>query len=232
MSIKFCPKCGDPVEPGQNFCEKCGYDLRQVNSSGAQNVVASVSPSSTSTVSSGSLFDPSRNYYILQEKYWDWGSGPIMDEKGQKIGEMHRKVFSLRAKIEFRELDGTVSAAIHKKIIAIKPTYDLKDPQENLLARLSKTVFSVFRPKFYLENPQKEKIMVAQGKFGGFSFTVTDMQGNLLATIEKADKWRDIFLGGVFDFKDTYAVRIENPNVDRRLLLGFVIAIDNTLHDN
>jgi uncharacterized protein YxjI len=89
----------------------------------------------------------------------------------------------------------------------------------------------VFRPKFYLEDPNKNKIMIAQGKFMGFNFNVNDMNGKLLGTINKADKWRDIFLGGVFDFKDTYALKIEDPNVDRRLLLGFVIAIDNTLHD-
>jgi len=26
---KFCPKCGDPLEPGQVFCEKCGYNIKQ-----------------------------------------------------------------------------------------------------------------------------------------------------------------------------------------------------------
>ena len=221
---KFCPGCGDPLNPGQKFCEKCGAKVEE----GAV-------PTSTATVSSGvaggSLFDPSRNYYILKEKYWDWGSGPILDEQGAEIGRMHRKLLSLRQKIEFHELDGTISAEIHKKIIAIKPTYDLKDDQDNLIARLSKTIFSVFRPKFYLEDANKTRIMVAQGKFMGFNFQVTDMSGKLLGTINKADKWRDIFLGGMFDFKDTYALKIEDPNVDRRQLLGFVIAIDNTLHD-
>lgn len=226
---KFCPKCGDPLEPNQKFCEKCGAGIAEFEQ-GAPGKVNVGSPSSISP-GSGGLFDKSRNYYILKEKYWDWGSGPILDEQGREIGKMHRKIFSLRQRIEFQELDGTVNAYIHKKIVSIKPTYDLKDGAENQLARLSKTFFSMFRPKFYLEDANGQKIMIAQGKFMGFDFTVTDMSGKLIGTIKKADKWRDVFLKGLFDFKDTYALKIEDPTVDRRLLLGFVIAIDNTLHD-
>lgn len=219
-----CPNCGDPLEPGQKFCEKCGQSVTQGNQQNA-------SPSSGGSVGGKGLFDPSRDMYVLKEKYWDWGSGPILDAEGNEIGKMHRKIFSLRSKIELMEPDKTVKAAIHKKLIAIKPTFDLKDTGGNQLARISKTFWSFIRPKFYLQNPEGEKIMQAQGKFMGFNFTVSDMNENLIATIKKADKWRDVFLGGLMDMKDTYALKIEDPDVDRRLLLGFVIAIDNTLHD-
>ncbi len=36
----------------------------------------------------------------------------------------------------------------------------------------------------------------------------------------------------MFDFADTYAVQIQDPSYDKRLLLGFVIAIDNSVHDD
>jgi len=65
----------------------------------------------------------------------------------------------------------------------------------------------------------------------GWSYKVTDMSGKLIAEIEKADRWRDIFLGGLLDFKDTYALRILDNETDRRILLGFVLSIDNVLHD-
>ena len=66
----------------------------------------------------------------------------------------------------------------------------------------------------------------------GWSYKVTNFKtGELVGEIEKADRWRDVFLGGTFDFKDTYALRIHDNKTDRRILLGFVLSIDNVLHD-
>ena len=228
---KFCSGCGDPLEVGQKFCEKCGYEIE-----GMQSTISTTPAVITTSVKNtseqiGGLFDQSRSYYILKERYWDFGSGDILDETGQIIGKMNRKLISIRKRIELQEIDGTVCSYILAQLISIKPTHDLKDPEGKQLARLEKTVFSVLKPKFYLKDPLNNKIMIAQGRFGGFSFTITDRNEKLIATIKKADKWQDVFVRGVFDFKDTYALKIEDMNVDRRLLLGFVIAIDNVLHD-
>lgn len=144
---------------------------------------------------------------------------------------MKRIILSIRRRVELLELDGTISATIHAKIISARGAQDLKDPQGNLIARIKKKIFSIFRPKFFLEDAQGTRWYEAQGKFMGWSYKVTDMSGNLVAEIEKADKWRDIFLGGLFDFKDTYALRIVDNVTDRRILLGFVLSIDNVLHD-
>ena len=58
----------------------------------------------------GGLFDINRNYYILKEKYWDWGSGDILDENNQVIGNMKRIILSIRRRVELLEMDGTLSA--------------------------------------------------------------------------------------------------------------------------
>jgi uncharacterized protein YxjI len=145
---------------------------------------------------------------------------------------MHRKILTLRRKVELQELDGTVSAAIHMKLVSMRNAQDLKDHNDQLIARIKKSFLSVFRPKFFLESPDGEKWYEAQGKFMGWSYKVINFKtGELIAEIEKADKWRDIFLGGIFDFKDTYALRIHDNKTDRRILLGFVLSIDNVLHD-
>lgn len=226
MGDNFCPSCGDPLQPGQKFCEKCGAKIDESAPAPSQTV------SVTKPAPSGGLFDINRNYYVLKEKYWDWGSGDILDEKGQPIGRMHRKIISLRRKVELKELDGTVKATIHAKIVSARGSQDLKDPEGNMIARIKKAFLSVFRPKFYLESPDGEKWYEAQGKFMGWSYKVINFKtGELVAEIEKADRWRDIFLGGLFDFKDTYALRIHDNKTDRRILLGFVLSIDNVLHD-
>jgi len=178
------------------------------------------------------LFDINRNYYVLKEKYWDWGSGDILDENNQKIGRMHRIIFSIRKRVELQEVDGTLAATIHAKLISARGAQDLKNPDGVLIARIKKKILSFFRPVFYLEGPDGTQWYRAQGKFMGFSFKVYDVTtGEVVAEIEKADRWRDIFLGGMFDFKDTYALKILDNKTDRRILLGFVLSIDNVLHD-
>ncbi|MHA2180449.1 MAG: LURP-one-related family protein [Promethearchaeota archaeon] len=156
----------------------------------------------------------------------------MLDENNQPIGKMRRVILSIRRRVELLEIDGTLSATIHAKIISARGAQDLKDPQGNLIARIKKKILSFFRPVFYLEDPQGNRWFKAQGKFMGFSFKVYDeTTGNIVAEIEKADRWRDVFLGGLFDFKDTYALRILDNETDRRILLGFVLSIDNVLHD-
>ncbi|HMF33857.1 MAG TPA: zinc-ribbon domain-containing protein, partial [Candidatus Lokiarchaeia archaeon] len=111
----------------------------------------------------GSLFDPQREFYVMNEKFWHWGSGDILDESGMPIGKMHRIFLSLRAKIELQEVSGEIGAEIHRKIFAVRPTYDLKDPDGNQIGRLRKAILNVIHPKIWLEDPAGNKILEARG---------------------------------------------------------------------
>ncbi len=233
--MPYCNNCGAEISDlTQRFCEKCGSPIaastRQVETAPIQTRPTGprVYPSSPP----GGLFDINRNYYILKEKYWDWGSGDILDEHNQIIGKMKRIILSIRRRVELQEVDGTIAATIHAKLVSARGAQDLKDPQGNLIARIKKKILSLFRPVFFLEDPQGNQWFRAQGKFMGWSFKVYDVTtGNVIAEIEKADRWRDVFLGGLLDFKDTYALRILDNQTDRRILVGFVLSIDNVLHD-
>ena len=225
----FCSNCGVEVKDiNQRFCQECGS---QLTTEVKQSPVSAPVSAPVGTKPMG-LFDINRNYYVLKEKYWDWGSGDILDENNQIIGRMHRIIFSIRKRVELQEIDGTIAATIHAKLISARGSQDLKTPEGELIARVKKKILSFFRPVFFLEAPDGTEFFRAQGKFMGFSFKIYDVTtGNVVAEIEKADKWRDLFLGGMFDFKDTYALKILDNKTDRRVLLGFVLSIDNVLHD-
>ena len=171
------------------------------------------------------------NYFVLKEKWWDWGSGDVYNEKGTPIGKMHRKVISLRALTEVTEMDGTLLFTVNKKLVSVRASYMIKGAQGDTLGRTNRKIFTLFRPKLWLEDEDGKKLLEAQGNFLGRDFKVKDSKGNLKAKIGKSDFFKDLVFGGLFDFSDTYAIRILDPEYDKQLLLGFVIAIDNSVHD-
>ncbi|MFX1356459.1 MAG: LURP-one-related family protein [Promethearchaeota archaeon] len=227
--MNFCPECGAKVSEEQNYCEQCGAELLKQSISKEQS---SETPSEPVPHKKGGLFDISRNYYVIKEKMWDLGYGDILDESGNLIGKMNRILFSIRRRVELQELDGTVAATIHSKIVSARGAQDLKDPSGNLIARIKRKILTFFRHKFYLEDTFGNRWYEAEGDFFGWSFKIYDVSSKkLVGEIEKSDRWRDIFLRGLFDFADTYALKILDNETDRRILVGFVLSIDNVLHD-
>ena len=177
------------------------------------------------------LLNTEVNYYVLKEKWWDWGSGDICNAAGAPIGRMHRRVISLRALTEVAERDGNPVFTVNKKLVSMRPSYMIKDAEGSLLGRTNRKILTFFRPKLWLEGEKGKKLLEAEGNFLGKDFKIKDLKGNLKAKIGKSDFFKDLVLGGMFDFSDTYAVQILDPEYDKRLLLGFVIAIDNSVHD-
>jgi uncharacterized protein YxjI len=192
--------------------------------------IAAIRTETASDVERG-LLSPGVNYFVLKEKWWDWGSGDIYDEKGMPVGKMHRKVISLRALTEVTETDGTLAFTVNKKLVSIRASYMLKDAQGNMLGRTNRKILTLFRPKLWLEDEDGKKLLEAKGNFLGRDFKIKDSKGNLKAKVGKSDFFKDLVFGGVFDYSDTYAVQILDSEYDKRLLLGFVIAIDNSVHD-
>ena len=161
----FCPKCGVEVRDEFKFCPKCGFNMAQIST---LNTVKEA----PSTQKAGGLLDSGRQYYLLSEKMWDWGSGDIMDEQGKRIGTMKRVMFSLRADIELEENDGSDVAKIRRKIIALRPTYDILNDSEEVVAQIKQKLLAVIRPALWLETEGGKQLLKAQGNFMRWDFEI------------------------------------------------------------
>jgi uncharacterized protein YxjI len=237
--MPYCGYCGKLVQDTARFCPFCGKPVEEAIAPPPVPTTTPHIPTPPPTTTAppplvqGGLFDPRRAGYVIHEKTWDWGSGDILDESGQKIGRMERKIFSLRAEIKLTELNGEIASKIHRKIVAIKPTYEIKDASDTLIGKIEKALLSL-RPKLYVTDAnENNKLLEIKGNFVGWDFTIKDLRnGNQVGTVKKLDRWKDVFFGGsIFDRSDKYALRIESPSIDRRLVVGAVIAIDNMFHD-
>jgi len=177
------------------------------------------------------LLNPNNMYYLINEKVWKFGGGDIYNDQGQKLGRMHRVLLSLRADIELEDPDGSKIAKVRRKIVALRPQFDILDMKDNILGCTKQKLTALIHPEIWMEDNQGQRVYTAKGNFMRWDFDIY-ANDQKVAEIKKADKWRDVFLKGVFNLKDTYAIHITHPGVDRLGLLSFAIAIDNTFHDD
>jgi uncharacterized protein YxjI len=179
------------------------------------------------------LFDPRRLCYVFDRSWWGFGAGRIFDQKGNVIGHFYRRVISVRRSIEFREADNaTVSAVLHKKLSALD-TMEIENGHQLHLARIKMKIQKTESPAIWLEDLQGNLMLSVQGDFETFSFVVYDRLKNEVAEVDKAEKWKDIFVGeDGFDIKGKHAIVIqEGVQCERRFILALMIAVEETLHE-
>jgi len=185
------------------------------------------------------LLDSSIDYYVLKEKQWDLGSGEIYDSNGDVIGKMERRLRNIRGLTKLTEIDGRGVLKIQRKLFTYQITYDIFESHEDdgmygkQFARCKRSFWSWFRPKMWLEYESTDqesfrKRLDAQGSFSGWTFKIIS-DGKEIAEVKKLDKYRDLVFKGLFDKSDTHAIHILDKNFDRKILLGFIMAIERSL---
>jgi hypothetical protein len=110
---------------------------------------------------------------------------------------------------------------------------DIEIGHELTFARVKLKIHQIPDPAIWVEDPRGNEILSGGGDFEHYSFTVYDRSGNVVAEIDKAEKWKHTFAGGTgFDIKNKHAIVI-NPDseFDRRLIVPLAIAVEEALHE-
>jgi uncharacterized protein YxjI len=151
--------------------------------------------------------------YLIRERFFRLGQdSEITDEQGRPVLHVDGKVLSLRNRLVLRDLDGREVAQVHRKLAALRPTYQISVAGLKA-AEVRKHLFTPFRDRFTIDVPGPDDLEM-EGDLFDHEFTIR-RHGQTVATVSK--RW--------FSVRDTYAVDIA-PDQDDLLILAAVLALD------
>ena len=151
--------------------------------------------------------------FLIRERLFSVGDDfDVLDEHGTKLYRIDGKAFSVRDKVVIEDPHGDEVATVHRHLIALRPTYEIRIGGETA-AEVRKKLFTPFRDKFTIDIPGPHDLEM-RGNLLDHEFTV-ERDGDTVATVSK--RWLSI--------RDTYAVRLAE-GADPLLIIGSVIALD------
>lgn len=155
--------------------------------------------------------------YVMKQKLFSWGDDfKIKDADGRDVFFVDGRVFTLRDKLSFQDMNGNELAFIRQKLLSLGPKYEIfRDG--NLAAVVKKHLFTLFRCKFSVDVPGPDDLE-AKGRFLDHEYTF--WQGDR-SVAEVSKKW--------FSWSDSYGVEI-NDGEDDVLLLASTVVIDMVCH--
>ncbi len=156
--------------------------------------------------------------YVLKQKLLSWGNDfRIRNEAGDEVYFVDGKVFSLRNRLAFEDMQGRELATIQKKLLSWGPTYEIYRDGK-LSAVVKKKLFTLLRCKFTVDVPGPDDLE-AQGSFLDYEYTF-QRGSRVVAQVSK--RW--------FSWTDTYGVEI-HPGEDDVLMLASAVVIDQICHE-
>jgi uncharacterized protein YxjI len=154
--------------------------------------------------------------YVIRERFFSIGDDfDIVDDHGDKVFHVDGKVFSVRNKVVIEDPSGAEVASVHRHLVALRPTYEVRIGGEKA-AEVRKKLFTPFREKFTIDVPGPDDLEM-KGNLLDHEYTV-DRGGREVAAVSK--RWLTI--------RDTYAVQIA-ADQEPLLILGSVLALDLAL---
>ena len=154
--------------------------------------------------------------YLIRERFFAFGDDfDVLDEHGTKVYRVDGKVFSVRGRLVIEDASGTEVASVHRHLIALRPTYEIRIGGEKA-AEVKKKLFTPFRDKFTIDVPGPDDLEM-KGDLLDHEYKI-ELGGDEVAEVSK--RWLTI--------RDTYAVEIA-AGIDPLLIIGSVLALDLAL---
>jgi len=240
----FCSKCGTQLPEDAKFCDKCGAAIPQqapVPVPLAQSFPAPVS---------GDFF--SLGEYVIDEKVSVLkftNAYRLFDLNGNPIGSIEQQKISGGAKAARVLLGGNVKAMQGFRL-------DIKDAGGNVLVSVQrgglgsagglrnvslldgsgqligsiKILFSFLTPKQEILDSNGQVIGRIQGDWKGWNFTITDLTGNSIGTVNK--KWSGA-ARELFTTADKYRVSVspQAAGAFRPTIIAAAVTLDMVLKE-
>jgi uncharacterized protein YxjI len=154
--------------------------------------------------------------YLIRERFFAIGDDfDVLDETGAKVYRVDGKAFSIRDKLVIEDRSGDEVATVHRHLIALRPTYEIRIGGETA-AEVRKKLFTPFRDKFTIDVPGPDDLEM-KGDLLDHEYVI-ELDGEQVAEVSK--RWLTV--------RDTYAVEIAS-GIDPLLIIGSVLALDLAL---
>jgi uncharacterized protein YxjI len=154
--------------------------------------------------------------YLIRERFFAIGDDfDVLDEHGTKLYRVDGRVLTLRNKVIIEDPSGDEVATVHRHLVALRPTYEIRIGGEKA-AEVRKKLFTPFRDKFTIDVPGPDDLEM-KGDLLDHEYRI-ELGGEEVAEVSK--RWLTI--------RDTYAVKIA-PGVEPLLIIGSVLALDLAL---
>jgi uncharacterized protein YxjI len=151
--------------------------------------------------------------FVIRERFFAVGDDfDVLDEHGAKMYHVDGKVFSAHNKVVIEDPSGEEVASVHRHLIAVRPTYEIRIGGEEV-AEVRKKLLSPFRDKFTIDLPSADDLEMT-GDLLDHEYVI-EQAGYQVAEVSK--RWLTI--------RDTYAVQTVD-DIDPLLIICSVLALD------
>jgi uncharacterized protein YxjI len=154
--------------------------------------------------------------YVIREQMFRLAEdSDITNESGQPVLRVEGKIMSLHSRLILRDPDGREVAQVHRKLAALRPTYEITIDGKNA-AEVRQHLFSPFHERLTIDLPGAGDMEIS-GDVLSHEFTI-QRDGHTAATISK--RWVSLTA--------SYAVDVA-PGENDLLILASVLALDLAL---